>query len=105
MIANRNSWGNTWKREKISQLAMLMKGALAAESKVLIKMNCKAGRVGAITSILPSLNAPTVSALDSKGWVAVESVVPETVVREIIPKLKKNGAEGIVELPLNKIIL
>jgi len=105
LIANRKAWKDSWKKEKISQLAMLMKGALAAESKVLIKMNCRADKVSSIASVLPSLHAPTVSALDSKGWVAVESVVPETIVREIIPKLKKKGAEGIIELPLNKIIL
>ena len=105
LIANRKAWKNPWKKEKISQLAMLMKGALAAESMVLLKMNCKAENVTAITAILPALHAPTVSTLDSKGWVAVESVVSEAVVKEIIPKLKKNGAEGIIELPLNKIIL
>ena len=104
LIANRKAWKSPWKRAKIEQLAILLKGALAAEKKVLLKMNVKAGKVATITGILPSLHAPTVSALDTRGWVAVESVVDEKIVREIIPQLKKAGAEGIIELPLNKII-
>ncbi|MDD4873328.1 MAG: ATP phosphoribosyltransferase [Kiritimatiellae bacterium] len=104
LIANKETWKSPWKRAKIEQLAMLMKGALAAENKVLLKMNARAGKVSIITGILPSLHAPTVSALNSNGWVAVESVVDEKIVREIIPQLKKAGAEGIIELPLNKII-
>jgi len=104
LIANRQAWKDPWKRSKIEQLAMLLKGALTAEKKVLLKMNARAGKISVITGILPSLHAPTVSALNSNGWVAVESVVDEKVVREIIPQLKKAGAEGIIELPLNKII-
>jgi len=103
-IANRKSWKNVWKRSKIAQIAMLLKGALAAETKVLLKMNCHTTRVALITKTLPSLHAPTVSALNSSGWVAMESVVDESIVREIIPQLKQAGAEGIIELPLNKII-
>jgi ATP phosphoribosyltransferase len=104
LIANKASWKDKCKRSKISQISMLVKGALNAESKVLLKMNCESQKVAAITDILPSLHAPTVSALQSDGWVAVESVVDETVVRNILPKLKDAGAEGIIELPLNKII-
>ncbi len=104
LIANKKSWKSTWKRSKIEQLALLLKGALTAEKKVLLKMNALVGKVSIITGILPSLHAPTVSALNSNGWVAVESVVDEKIVREIIPQLKKAGAEGIIELPLNKII-
>ena len=103
-IANKQAWKNEWKRSKISQLAILLKGALAAETKVLLKMNCHTTRVAAITRTLPSLHAPTISALNSSGWLAMESVVDESVVREIIPQLKKAGAEGIIELPLNKVI-
>jgi len=103
-IANQTAWKDDWKRRKIEQLTLLLKGALAAEGKVLLKMNAAAGRVQAITDILPSLHAPTVNPLEARDWVAIESVVDETVVREIIPGLKKAGAEGIIELPLSKVI-
>jgi len=104
LIANKKSWKSPWKRSKIEQIAILLKGALTAENKVLLKMNARGRTVTTITGILPSLHAPTVSALNSGGWVAIESVVDEKIVRMIIPKLKKAGAEGIIELPLNKII-
>ncbi len=103
-IANRKTWQDEWKRRKIEQIAMLMQGALAAESRVLLKMNAPADKVDAISKILPSLHAPTINRLASSDWVAVESVVEEKVVREIIPELKRVGAEGIIELPLNKVI-
>ncbi len=103
-IANRKTWQDDWKRGKIEQIAMLLQGALAAESRVLLKMNAPASKVAAISKILPSLHAPTVNPLASSDWVAVESVVEEKVVREIIPELKRVGAEGIIELPLNKVI-
>jgi len=105
LIANKAAWGNKWKREKINQLAMLLQGALAAETRVLLKMNVAEGKINKVLPILPSLHAPTVNALSSRGWVAVESVVEERIVREIIPKLKAAGAEGIIEIPLNKIIV
>lgn len=104
LIANKTAWKDEWKRTKIEQFSMLIKGALSAESKVLLKMNVGVNNVNAITDILPSLHAPTVNRLDTNDWVAIESVVDETVVRVIIPKLKKAGAEGIIELPLNKMI-
>jgi ATP phosphoribosyltransferase len=104
LIANKAAWKNDWKQAKIEQLSMLLKGALAAEQKVLLKMNARSAMVRAIEKILPALHAPTISSLDTEGWVAIESVVDEKVVREIIPKLKKIGAEGIIELPLSKII-
>ena len=104
LIVNRQSWANKEKRAKVEQIAMLLLGALAAESKVLIKLNAAESSVEEIVKILPSLHAPTVSPLGKSGWVAIESVMDETVVREIIPQLKKVGAEGIIELPLNKII-
>ncbi len=105
LIANRASWEDPWKRAKIEQLALLLQGALAAVSRVLLKMNARAEAVAVLTDILPSLHAPTVSKLDTDGWIAIETVVQESVVREIIPELKKAGAEGIIELPLNKVIL
>ena len=104
LIANRKAWKNPWKREKVEQIAMLLRGALTAETKVLLKMNAPARKVKALSAILPSLNAPTVNNLSQPGWVAIESVVDERIVREIIPRLKRNGAEGIVEIPLNKVI-
>ena len=106
LIANNRSWEDEWKKGKIEQLSILLNGALAAESKVLLKMNVVADTVPLITELLPSLHSPTVSRLGTADdWVAVESVVDEIVVRELIPELKKAGAEGIIELPLNKIIL
>lgn len=104
LVANKNAWKNSWKRAKIEQIAMLLKGALAAESKVLLKMNARTKDRVAVAALLPSLHAPTVNSLDDKNWVAIESVVDEAVVREIIPRLKQAGAEGIIELPLSKVI-
>jgi ATP phosphoribosyltransferase len=104
LIANRAAWADEWKRRKIEQIAMLLKGALTAETRVLLKMNAPAGKVAAVSHILPALHAPTVNALGTPGWVAIESVVEEKVVREIIPELKRAGAEGIIELALNKVI-
>jgi ATP phosphoribosyltransferase len=85
-------------------LALLLKGALNAETSVLLKMNADDKNVKTITDILPSLHAPTVNPLQSDGWVAIETVIEEKVVREIIPLLKEAGAEGIIEIPLNKLI-
>ncbi|MFA7159367.1 MAG: ATP phosphoribosyltransferase [Kiritimatiellia bacterium] len=104
IIANKKSWNDAWKKQKIGQLALLLKGALAAEKRVLLKMNVAAGKLKAVLPVLPSLHSPTVNALSTRGWVAVESVVEEKIVREILPKLKAAGAEGIIEIPLNKII-
>ena len=104
LIANRKAWQEAWKQRKIEQIAMLLQGALAAESRVLLKMNAPAAMVDSISKILPSLHAPTINRLSSPEWVAIESVVEEKVVRQIIPELKRVGAEGIIELPLNKVI-
>ncbi len=104
MIANKAAWADTGKRTKIEQLSLLLAGALAAEAKVLLKLNAPADDVDVITGILPSLHAPTINTLNTEGWVAIETVIDESVVREIIPQLKKAGAEGIIELPLNKVI-
>lgn len=103
-IANRKTWTDDWKRGKIEQIAMLLQGALTAESRVLLKMNAPAGKVGVVSKILPALHAPTINQLNDNGWVAIESVVEEKIVRQIIPELKRAGAEGIIELPLNKVI-
>ena len=104
LIANKSAWNDKWKQEKIKQIAILLNGALSAESRVLLKMNVLQEKVKIITDILPALHAPTISHLNTEGWVAVESVVEERVVRKIIPRLKAAGAEGIIEIPLNKVI-
>lgn len=103
-IVNHKAWQDAWKRHKVEQIALLLQGALAAEARVLIKMNAPEDKLAAVSKILPALNAPTVNHLSTPGWVAIESVVEERVVREIIPQLKRAGAEGIIELPLNKVI-
>lgn len=104
LIANKTSWQNDWKRAKIEQIAMLLTGALVAEHKVLLKMNVPDDHLKEVIEILPSLHAPTVNPLSDSTWHSVEAVLEETVVREIIPQLKAAGAEGIIELALNKII-
>ncbi len=104
LIANKAAWQNEWKRAKIEQISLLLKGALAATTRVLLKMNAPKEKVETLVAILPALHAPTVNPLSTTGWVAIETVVEEKVVREIIPALKRAGAEGIIEVPLNKVI-
>ena len=104
LIANHAAWDNPQKREKIKQIALLLKGALLAEKMVGIKMNVPKARLKQIVALLPSLNAPTVSPLYESDWYAVETVVASSVVRDLIPELLKNGAEGIIEYPLHKVI-
>ncbi len=104
LIANKEAWQDAWKRKKLENLAMLLKGALVAESKVGLKMNISDKNLKALLEILPSMKAPTVSFLQDTGWHAVDTVIDETVVRDLIPKLKRIGAEDIIEYPLNKVI-
>ena len=104
LIANKAAWTDAGKRAKIEQLALLLSGALNAENKVLLKMNAKKGDVAAISRVLPALHAPTVNPLGDPSWVAIETVVEESIVREIIPQLKASGASGIIELALNKVV-
>ncbi|HEV8714285.1 MAG TPA: ATP phosphoribosyltransferase [Candidatus Binatia bacterium] len=104
LVANRAAWQQPAKREKIDQIALLLKGALTAEAKVGIKMNVPREQLDRVVSMLPSLTAPTVSPLYKSDWFAVESIISEDVVRELIPRLIKNGAVGIIEYPLNKIV-
>ncbi len=104
LIANHEAWKNKWKRQKIETLAMLLKGALDAETMVGLKMNIAEENLDALLKALPALRNPTISNLSQKGWVAVETIVEERVVRESIPKLKQAGAEGIIEYPLNKVV-
>lgn len=104
LVANKASWADPWKRAKIETIATLLNAALAAENMVGVKMNAPAGKVEAITKILPSLNNPTVAHLYNSDWVSIESVLNEKDVRRIVPELIKLGAQGIIEYPLNKII-
>ena len=104
LIANKDSWKNDWKRQKIETLALMLTGALAAEEKVGLKMNVPRAKLDALLKQLPALRNPTISTLSREDWVAVETIIDEKVVREIIPQLKAAGAEGIIEYPLNKVI-
>ncbi len=104
LIANKFSWEDQWKREKIQNMALLLQGALKADRMVGLKMNVPGTRLKDIIQHLPSLNAPTVSNLYQKDWYSVETVVSEHKVRDIIPQLIRNGAEGIIEYSLNKVI-
>ena len=104
LIANHAAWKDPWKRRKIETLALLLKGALEAEAKVGLKMNIPQARLPKLLESLPALRNPTISALSQPGWVAVETIIDEHIVREIIPQLKAAGAEGIIEYPLNKVV-
>lgn len=104
LIANKESWNDPWKRQKIEDLSMLLGGAINAEQLVGLKMNIKKVCLDDISAILPALRKPTLSPLSDENWVAVEIIVEEKVARDIIPKMKRAGAEGIVEYPLNKVI-
>jgi len=103
-IANRKAWKNSWKQQKMENLVMLLKGALAAEEKVGMKMNVKQTDLKRILSLLPAMHSPTISSLSDAGWYDLDVVIDEKQVRELIPKLKKAGASGIVEYQLNKVI-
>jgi ATP phosphoribosyltransferase len=104
LIANKSSWEDTWKREKIEQISLLLQGALRADGMVGLKMNVPKEKLDEIINLLPSLNAPTVSNLYQKEWFSIETVISEFTVRELIPQLRKCGAEGIIEYSLNKLI-
>lgn len=104
LIANKKAWSDPVKRAKIETIALLVRGALEAESKVGLKMNAPKKALAEITAAVPSLRNPTISPLSNPDWVALETIIDESVVREILPKLKALGAEGIVEYPLNKVI-
>ncbi len=104
LIANRAAWADPWKRGKIGRLAMLLRAALAARGKVGLMLNVHEQNLATVEKLLPSLRSPTVSKLQSEGWYAVNTIVDEEIVRDLIPRLKESGAEGIVEFPLNKIV-
>jgi ATP phosphoribosyltransferase len=104
LVANKKSWANPAKRAKIETLALLLQGALNAESKVGLKFNLPKAKLPEILATLPALRNPTVSPLSDAAWVALETIIDEAVVRTIIPTLKSHGAEGIIEYPLNKVV-
>ena len=104
LIANETSYNDPRKREKIDTIAMLMRGAIQAISKVGLKFNLKKANLDAVRDVLPAMKRPTISPLMGNDWVALETIIDEKIVRTIIPKLKKAGAEDIVEYPLNKVI-
>jgi len=104
LIANMESYKTPWKKEKIEQIALLLKGALKAKNLVGLKMNVPEKKIKKVIDILPSLNAPTVAGLYNSNWVSVETIVDVKTVRDLIPRLTQAGAEGIIEYPLNKVI-
>jgi ATP phosphoribosyltransferase len=104
LIANHESWKDPWKRQKIERMALLLKGALDAETKVGLKLNIQRKNLPGLLKNLPALRNPTIANLSLEGWVAVETIIDEHIVRELIPALKAAGAEGIIEYPLNKVV-
>jgi len=105
LIGNRSASADSWKRQKLSNLSLLLEGAIAAYSKVGLLLNVRRDQLQALVSVLPALKTPTISPLSDPEWVAVNTIVDEDVVRTLIPRLKAAGAQGIVEYPLNKIVL
>jgi len=104
LIGNRDAMRDPWKRAKIERLVLLLQGALNARNKVGLKMNMELSKLAGLVQRLPALRNPTVSPLSLNGWVAIETIIDEKIVREIIPELKELGAEGIIEYPLNKVV-
>ena len=105
LIANCRAWDEDWKRRKIEDIRMLLEGAINALGKVGLMLNVERDRLAAVLGILPALKRPTISNLSDENWVAVHTILDETTVRTIIPRLKEAGAQGIVEYPLNKIVM
>ncbi len=104
LIANKKSWKDAWKRKKIENINLLLAGAVEAEEKVGLKMNIRKKDLKKVLTILPAMKKPTISNLSQGGWLALETVIDEKVVRDLILGLKKAGAQGIIEYSLNKVI-
>ncbi len=104
LVVNADAWEDAWKRAKVENIVMLLRGALNAEQMVGLKMNVARASLDAVTSLLPALKNPTISPLSNENWVALEIIVAESTVRDLLPQLKRAGAEGIVEYPLNKVV-
>ncbi len=105
VIANIDSWSNTWKRRKLEDMKMLLEGAIGALGKVGLMLNVRKSDLKAVISVLPALKNPTISQLSDEDWVAVNTILEESTVRSILPRLKEAGGQGIVEYPLNKIVM
>jgi ATP phosphoribosyltransferase len=105
LIANKKAWSDPWKRSKIETLALMLKGAMAAQNQVGLMLNVEKKNLDAILNVLPALNSPTVSHLRDENWVAVNTILEQSVVRDVIPRLKAAGGTGIVEYPLSKVVL
>ena len=105
LIANIESWADTWKRRKLEDIKMLLEGAIGALGKVGLMLNVRKSDLKAVLGVLPALKNPTISQLSDENWVAVNTILEESTVRAIIPRLKEAGAQGIVEYPLNKIVM
>jgi ATP phosphoribosyltransferase len=105
LIASKAAVGDAWKRQKIDQIATMLRGAIDAQAQVGLMLNVKRDDLQAVLAVLPSLNSPTVSQLSDSGWVAVNTILEERVARDVIPRLKAAGGAGIVEYPLNKVVL
>jgi ATP phosphoribosyltransferase len=105
LIANQQAWNDAWKRTKIENIALLVNAAIAAQGRVGIMLNVERDNLPSILALLPALRRPTVSPLSDEGWVALNTILEERTVRDLIPRLKAAGAEGIVEYPLNKIVM
>jgi ATP phosphoribosyltransferase len=105
LIANVDAWADEWKRRKLQDLVLLLEGAINALSKVGLMMNVERGNLPKVLAVLPALKTPTISSLSDENWVAINTIVEEVTVRSIIPRLKEAGAQGIVEYPLNKIVI
>jgi ATP phosphoribosyltransferase len=105
LIAGKQAVADPWKREKIDQIALMLSAAIDAQSQVGLMLNVHRGNLDAVLAVLPALNSPTISQLSNSDWVAVNTIVEERVARDVIPKLKAAQATGIVEYPLNKVVL
>jgi len=105
LIANKNSYADDAKRQKIDNVALMLMGAIAAQGRVGLMLNVKNSDLQKVLGVLPALNSPTISQLSNSEWVAVNTILEETVVRDVIPKLKAAGGTGIVEYPLNKVVM
>jgi ATP phosphoribosyltransferase len=105
VIANKKAYAGEWKRQKIDNIALMLQGAIAAQGRVGLMLNVQQKDLPAVLAVLPALNSPTISALSNSAWVAVNTILEETVVRDVIPRLKAAGGAGIVEYPLNKVVM
>jgi ATP phosphoribosyltransferase len=105
LIAGKRALADSWKRQKIDQIAVMLRGAIDAQSQVGLMLNVRRSDLAAVLAVLPALNSPTISQLNDSEWVAVNTIVDESTARDVIPRLKQARATGIVEYPLNKVVL